>query len=60
MKTVYIKEKRKLSKWKLKRIVKKINKLSKKEDIVVAISKKLSKNENLIEELKQNKMIILN
>ena len=51
MKTVYINEKRKLSKRKIKKIAKKIDKTNRKEEVVVAVSHELSYNKELIEEI---------
>lgn len=60
MKTIYIYQKGKITKRKIRKIAKKISKASKKEDIVVAICKDLSENEELLQELESTKQIILN
>lgn len=60
MKTIYIYQKGRITKRKIRRIVKKISKKSKKEDIVIAISKDLSENEELLQELESEGQIILN
>ena len=60
MKTVYINEKKKATKRRIKRIVKKIEKINKKEEVVIAICKELYDNEELIKELKQKKIAVLN
>lgn len=60
LKTVYLNEKRKLNKRKIKKIVKKIDKISKKEEIVLAISKDLYENKELVDEICALKVKILN
>lgn len=49
-----------MTKRRIKKIGKKLNKINKKENIVVALSKKLSKNEELICEIENYKIEILN
>lgn len=60
MKTVYLNDKKIMTKRRIKKIGKKLNKINKKEDIVVALSKKLSKNEELISEIESYKIEVLN
>lgn len=60
MKTVYLNDKKIMTKRRIKKIGKKLNKINKKENIVVALSKKLSKNEELICEIENYKIEILN
>ncbi|MCI8620892.1 MAG: hypothetical protein HFJ50_03745 [Clostridia bacterium] len=60
MKTVYLNEKKKLTKRKINKIAKKLEKINEKEEIVLAISKKLSENEELVNEIKRRKIAILN
>lgn len=59
MRTVYINEKSELNKRKIKKIAKKINKISKKEDIVVALSKELEKNTELNNQIEEYGIKIL-
>jgi hypothetical protein len=60
LKTVYLNEKKKLTKRKINKIAKKLEKINEKEEIVLAISKKLSENEELVNEIKRRKIAILN
>ena len=59
MKTIYI-DKEKIGKWRAKRIAKKLYKISKKEDIVIAISKNLMEHEILNNALDEYGLKILN
>lgn len=59
LRTIYINEKRKLGKWKTKRIVKRLEKANKKEDIAVALSNKLSLDNELIYEIESRKIKVL-
>lgn len=59
MKTIYLNEKKRLTKRRVRKIIKKLEKTSKKEDIVVATSKELGKNEELVEEILKRKIDIL-
>lgn len=60
MKTIYINKKGRITKRKIRKIAKKISKISKKDDIAVAICKDLSENEELLQELESEGQIILN
>lgn len=60
MKTVYINENGEITKRKIRKIVKKINKIIKKEQVIIAICKNLCENEELLNELEDNKIQILN
>lgn len=60
MKTIYINEKGKITKRKIRKITKKICKINKKEEIAVAICKELTNCEELIEELEDNRIMVLN
>lgn len=60
MKTVYINEKEKITKRKVRKIAKKIEKINKKEEVAVAICNELFENKELIEELKNRKITVLN
>ena len=60
MKTIYVNPKKELKQKKIKKIAKKLYKLSKKEDIVVALSKNLKEQELLANEIKNNGVKILN
>ena len=60
MRTVYIDTKKELNKRRLKKIAKKLYKMNKKEEIVVALSKNLEKNEELNEEISSYGLNILN
>lgn len=51
MKTIYIDNNENLSKRKTRRIAKKLYKISKKEDIVIALSKNLKEHEELNREI---------
>lgn len=59
LKTVYVKKERLLSKWKIRRIAKKLEKQSKKEDIVVFLSKKQLENYELICEIESKGIKVL-
>lgn len=59
MKTIYINEKGKITKRKIKRIAKKINKINIDERVIVAICKELIANDQLIQELNRYKIPIL-
>lgn len=60
MKTVYLNDKKIMTKRRIKKIGKKLYKISKKEDIVVALSNKLSQNEDLIYEINNYNIEVLN
>ncbi|MCI8519126.1 MAG: hypothetical protein HFJ51_03355 [Clostridia bacterium] len=60
MKTVYLKEKKPLTERRIRKLAKKLNKINKKENITVAISKELSESQELISEIKGYKIPILN
>lgn len=60
MKTVYIKEKTNLSKRKIRKIGKKLEKIKKKEPVIAVISDNLKDNADLIEEIEMHKIKILN
>lgn len=60
MRTVYINTKEELNKRKLKRIAKKLYKMNRKEEIVIALSKNLEENEELNEEISSYGLSILN
>ena len=60
LKTVYINPKKEVTKRRSKRIAKKLYKISKKEDIVVALSKNLRKQEDLKNEIMEYGIKILN
>lgn len=59
LKTIYLNEKKKMTQRRVRKIVKKLEKLNKKEKIVVAINKDLSKNQELLEEIKKSKIEVL-
>ena len=59
MKTIYI-DKENIGKWRAKRIAKKIYKQSKKEDVVIALSKNLIKHEVLNNALNEYGLKVLN
>ncbi len=59
MRTVYLNEKKKLNKRRIKKIAKKLDKISQKEEIILAISKDLYENEELIGEISKLKIKIL-
>lgn len=59
MKTIYLNEKKKMTQRRVRKIIKKLEKLNKKEKIVVAINKDLSKNQELLEEIKKSKIEVL-
>lgn len=59
MKTVYLNEKRKLTYRKIKKIAKKLDKLKRKDDIIVAVSKDLSDNNELIREIESYNIKVL-
>ena len=59
LKAVYVHEKRKLTKWKIKRIAKKIDKIQKNENVAIAISKNLSQNEGLLQEFENRNFTVL-
>lgn len=59
MKTVYVDIKENFSKWKKRRIIKKLCKINKKENIVIALSKETKKNEEFKNEIKKFNMKIL-
>ena len=60
MRTIYIKEKGNLSTRKIKKIGKKLEKLKKKEPIVVALANSINDNIELIEEIESHRIKILN
>lgn len=60
MKTVYLKEKKPLTQRRFRKIIKKLEKINKKEKVVCAISKSLIENEELIYEIEMLKIPILN
>lgn len=60
LKTVYIKEKTNLSKRKIRKIGKKLEKIKKKEPVIAVISDNLKDNADLIEEIEMHKIKILN
>jgi len=60
MKTIYINQKGRITKRKIRKIAKKITKISKKEDVAIAICKDLIENEELLQELESGGQIILN
>ncbi len=60
MRTIYITTKKELKQRKIKKIAKKLYKINKKEDIVVAISKGLEKQEGLTDEIRSYGLRILN
>ena len=60
MRTVYINTKKELNKRRLKKIAKKLYKMNKKEEIVVALSKNLEENKELNEEISNYGLSILN
>lgn len=59
MRTIYLNEKKKLTKRRARKIIKKLEKLNKKEKIVVAINKNLSDDQELIEQIKKSKIEVL-
>lgn len=59
LKTVYVNKERNLSKWKIRRLAKKLEKQSKKEDIAVLLSKKQSNNYELISEIESKNIKVL-
>lgn len=59
MKTVYVKRDRILSKWRIRRIAKKLEKQSKKEDIVVLLNKRQLEREELVLEIKSRGIKVL-
>jgi hypothetical protein len=60
LRTIYIKEKGNLSTRKIKKIGKKLEKLKKKEPIVVALANSINDNIELIEEIESHRIKILN
>lgn len=60
MKTIYIKQKDNLTKRKIKKIGKKLEKLKKKDTIAVALSNNLKDNAELIKEIESHRIKILN
>jgi len=60
LRTIYIEEKEDISKRKMRKIIKKVYKISKKEDIVLAISKNLENNSQLIDAINEYGFKILN
>ena len=59
LKTIYLNEKKKMTQRRVRKIIKKLEKLNKKEKIVVAINKDLSRNQELLEEIKKSKIEVL-
>jgi len=59
LKTIYLNAKKILTKRRIKKIGKKLNKISKKENIAIAISKELSKSQELINEIASYRIPIL-
>ena len=59
LKTIYLNEKKKMTQRRVRKIIKKLEKLNKKEKIVVAINKNLSKNQELLEAIKKSKIEVL-
>ena len=59
LKTIYLNEKKKMTQRRVRKIIKKLEKLNKKEKIVVAINKDLSKNQELLEAIKKSKIEVL-
>ena len=60
MKTIYLNEKKKIAKRKVKKIAKKLDKINRKEEVVVALSKTLNSNTELIDEIESYKIKVLN
>ena len=59
LKTIYLNEKKKMTQRRVRKIIKKLEKLNKKEKLVVAINKNLSKNQELLEAIKKSKIEVL-
>lgn len=59
LKTIYLNEKKRMTQRRVRKIIKKLEKLNKKEKIVVAINKDLSRNQELLEEIKKSKIEVL-
>lgn len=59
VKTIYLDEKKMLTDRKIRKIAKKIYKINKKEDLVVAISKNLKNNHELINEIESYNITVL-
>ena len=59
MKTIYLDEKKMLTDRKIKKIAKKIYKINKKEDLVVAMSRNLKNNCELIDEIESYNITVL-
>lgn len=60
LKTIYINQNKRITDRRIRKIVKKVSKINKKEDIAIAICKKLSQNKELLQELESKKLIVLN
>ncbi len=60
MKTVYINKNGNITKWKIRRIAKKVNKLNKKEETAVVLSKNLYEIQELVDEIEKYEVKILN
>ncbi len=57
---VYLNKSKNLKGWKVRRIIKKLEKIRKNEDVAVVLPQELNDNKELIEELKKSKFTILN
>ncbi len=60
LRIIYINKKNRITKWKAKKISKKLYKLKNKEEILVVISKNLADNSELITNLKEYNINYLN